>query len=300
MRKIDKRKLTIIVILSLTLILFVLIVNHKGDKLICDFSIFPELQYSDMVAIEGGTFMMGAQKENQILPNFDSKAESDESPVHQVTLDDFYIGKYEVTQQLWKYVMTYNGETADGEIISSCYTQESLNNDSSLLSQGKGNYYPIYEVSYDDIVNIFLPRLNKITGKQFRLPTEAEWEYAARGGNRSQGYKYSGSNNIDDVAWYWDNSSNTTHPVGTKAPNELGLYDMSGNVWEWCSDWYGSSYYSSSPSTNPTGPSTGSYSVGRGGSWGSSAGYCRVSIRGIDYPDYRSLKIGFRLAISLK
>ena len=172
------------------------------------------------------------------------------------------------------------------------------------MSQGKGNYYPIYEVSYDDIVNIFLPRLNKITGKQFRLPTEAEWEYAARGGNRSQGYKYSGSNNIDDVAWYWANSSNTTHPVGTKAPNELGLYDMSGNVWEWCSDWYsdwyGSSYYSSSPSTNPTGPSTGSDRVGRGGSWGSSAGYCRVSIRGSDDPGYRYSSIGFRLAISLK
>ena len=124
MMEIGKRKLTIIVILSLTLIPFVLTFNYKGD-----FLIFPELQYSDMVAIEGGTFMMGAQKKNQILPNFDSEAESDESPVHQVTLDDFYIGKYEVTQQLWKYVMTYNGETADGEIISSCYTQESLNND---------------------------------------------------------------------------------------------------------------------------------------------------------------------------
>ena len=293
--EIGKRKLTIIVILSLTLILFVLTVNHKGDnhkvdKLICDFSIFPELQYSDMVAVEGGTFMMGAQSESQMLPNYDSEVYGDESPIHQVTLDDFYIGKYEVTERLWRYVMSYNGITADGSAITPCLSD----------NQETANYLPVVTISYDDIVNIFLPRLNKITGKQFRLPTEAEWEYAARGGRKSQGYKYSGSNNVDDVAWYWDNSPYTTHQVGTKQPNELGLYDMSGNVNEWCSDWYSYSYYSSSPTTNPTGPTTGSYRVLRGGSWYDLVQFCRVSNHSGYSPDYRVNSIGFRLAHSLK
>ncbi|MBR3766219.1 MAG: SUMF1/EgtB/PvdO family nonheme iron enzyme, partial [Muribaculaceae bacterium] len=138
----------------------------------------------------------------------------------------------------------------------------------------------------------------KITGKTFRLPTEAEWEYAARGGNKSKGYKYSGSNTIGDVAWYNSNSSAMTHQVGTKAPNELGLYDMSGNVWECCSDWHDENYYSSSPSNNPTGPTSGSYRVDRGGSWGNNARSCRVSYRDRSTPDYRDCYYGFRLVCS--
>lgn len=139
--------------------------------------------------------------------------------------------------------------------------------------------------------------MNELTGKQFRLPTKAEWEFAARGGNSSQGYKYSGSNNIDDVVWYESNSNSNTHEVGTKAPNELGLYDMSGNVFEWCQDWYDRNYYSSSPSKNPKGPSSGSIRVNRGGSWDDDAWDCRLSIRGYSTPDNRGSNLGLRLAL---
>ena len=253
-----------------------------------DFDIFSTLQKDEMIAVEGGTFTMGATSEQG------SDYDSDELPTHQVTLSDFYIGKYEVTQQLWEYVMKYSGTAADGSTMSEFASDVWLGSNPSS-SYGVGDYYPAYYVSWEDIVNIFIPRLNKITGKTFRLPTEAEWEYAARGGNKSKGYKYSGGNTIGDIAWYVSNSSAKTHQVGTKAPNELGLYDMSGNVYEWCSDWYSSSYYSSSPSTNPTGPTSGSYRVYRGGSWGNIAQYCRVSLRFSSTPDYRSDYNGFRL-----
>ena len=152
----------------------------------------------------------------------------------------------------------------------------------------------------------FISKLNALTGKKFRLPTEAEWEFAARGGNKSKGYKYSGSNNIDEVAWYDGNSyegnasfmffkKRTTHPVATKSPNELGIYDMSGNVFEWCSDWYGS--YSKSSQTNPKSSNSGSIRVGRGGSWLDIAGYCRVSNRYYGSPTYRCDYLGLRLAL---
>lgn len=230
----------------------------------------------NMIKVEGGTFMMGAtsSRSRNSSSNYDSDALSDESPVHSVRLSDFSIGKYEVTQEEWETVMGSNP------------------------SYLKGANKPVEQVSWNDCQE-FIKKLNLLTGLQFRLPTEAEWEYVAREGNRSQGYKYSGSNNIGDVAWYWDNSSSTTHQVGTKRANELGIYDMSGNVWEWCSDWYGSSYYSSSPTNNPTGPTTGSYRVFRGGSWISNAQSCRVSYRD-SRPDRRINDIGFRLALSLK
>ncbi len=218
----------------------------------------------EMVYVEGGTFEMGATSEQG------SDAESKEKPVHRVTLSDYYIGKYEVTQELWKAVMGSN---------------PSLN---------IGSQNPVESVSWNDCQE-FISRLNSLTGRTFRLPTEAEWEYAARGGNKSRHYKYSGSNNIDDVAWYGHYGAYYTYPVGTKSPNELGIYDMSGNVWEWCSDWYGS--YSSGAQTNPQGPASGSRRVSRGGSWGFDARNCRVSFRGSDDPSYGDYYNGLRLAL---
>ena len=251
--------------------------------------IFDSLSYDEMVKVEGGTFTMGATAEQG------SDYDSDELPTHQVTLSDYYIGKYEVTQQLWEYVMSYSGTCADGSSMSAYASDVWLGSDPSS-SYGVGDYYPAYYVSYYDIVDIFLPRLNKITGRTYRLPTEAEWEFAARGGKQSKGYKYSGSDNIGVVAWYTGNSGGKTHQVGTKEPNELGIYDMSGNVWEWCGDWYGS--YSSSAQTNPTGPSSGSSRVLRGGSWYDYAGGCRVSPRSYDgYPSARYFNCGFRVVL---
>ncbi|MBQ8564659.1 MAG: SUMF1/EgtB/PvdO family nonheme iron enzyme [Bacteroidaceae bacterium] len=256
--------------------------------------IFVSLSYDDMVYVEGGTFKMGAQWSSS-SSNYDSDALSNEMPVHSVTLSSYYIGKYEVTQQLWEYVMNYTGTAADGSTMTAVATDPWLG-DNPSSTYGKGNYYPAYYVSYYDIVDYFIPRLNKITGKTFRLPTEAEWEYAARGGNQSKGYKYSGSNAIGDVAWYADNASYMTHPVGTKSPNELGIYDMSGNVFEWCSDWEGS--YSSTAQTNPTGASSGSNRVWRGGSWYFDAQGCRVSMRSGYPPSSRGCTGGFRLVLS--
>ena len=215
-----------------------------------------------MVYVAGGTFMMGATAEQD-------RYDRDETPAHRVTLSSYYIGETEVTQELWYAVMGTN---------PSQFTRSSLN--------------PVENVSWDDCQE-FIKKLNQLTGINFRLPTEAEWEYAARGGNKSNGYKYSGSNSIGEVAWYDGNSGNVTHEVGTKAPNELGIYDMSGNVWEWCSDRFGS--YSSSAQTNPRGPSSGSPRVFRGGSWGDGARGCRVSNRCNYYPAGHFKILGFRL-----
>ena len=218
-----------------------------------------------MVYVQGGTFMMGATAEQG------SDAWDSEKPAHQVTLSSFSIGRYEVTQEEWQTVMGSNP------------------------SEFKGSRKPVEQVSWNDCKS-FISKLNSITGKNFRLPTEAEWEFASRGGIKSQGYKYSGSNNLNSVAWYNDNSGNTTHDVGQKSPNELGIYDMSGNVWEWCQDWYDINYYSSSPQTNPTGPSSGSRRVVRGGSWNFIARSCRVSGRDGSSPGSRGGGLGFRLA----
>lgn len=235
-----------------------------------------------MKFIEGGTFQMGATLEQG------SEAESDEEPVHSVTLNDYYLGETEVTQTLWKAVM---GTTVIQQ------REKAPNN--TLPMKGEGVNYPIYYVSWNDC-QAFLQKLNQKTKMNFRLPTEAEWEYAARGGKKSSGYKYAGSNSISDVAWYNDNSGNSTHPVKEKFPNELGLYDMSGNVEEWCQDWYDS--YSSGSQTNPQGPSNKceGLRVLRGGNWGVHDGYCRTSWRHSDEPNYRgrSHSSGFRIALS--
>lgn len=216
-----------------------------------------------MVAVEGGTFTMGATSEQG------SDAWDDEKPAHKVTLSDYYIGQTEVTQALWEAVMGGNP------------------------SRRIGDNLPVEQVSWNDC-QVFIQKLNQLTGKQFRLPTEAEWEYAARGGRKSRGYKYAGGNNIGSVAWYDDNSGNEMHPVATKQANELGIYDMSGNVWEWCSDWYGD--YTSSSQSDPQGPSSGSDRVGRGGGYGSIAGVCRVSCRNIYAPGCRFDFLGLRLS----
>ena len=216
-----------------------------------------------MIHVKGGTFKMGATPEQK------GDAYSDESPVHEVRLSDFSIGEMQVTQELWEAVMGSNPSGFKGEDL------------------------PVENVSWDDCQE-FIRKLNEKTKRNFRLPTEAEWEYAARGGNKSQGYKYAGSDTLDDVAWYDDNSGNETHEVGQKKPNELGLYDMSGNVWEWCNDWYDD--YSNSSQNNPQGPSSGSRRVFRGGGWSRSARNCRVSLRYFSTPDFRDFNLGLRLA----
>ncbi|MBR2103142.1 MAG: SUMF1/EgtB/PvdO family nonheme iron enzyme [Prevotella sp.] len=226
----------------------------------------------NMVFVEGGTFMMGATTDQE------GDVWADEKPFHQVTLSSYKIGETEVTQELWEAVMGSNP------------------------SHFKGKKFPVENVSWEDC-QYFIDYLNRLTGKHFRFPTEAEWEFAARGGNKSRHTKYAGSNDIDEVAWYWDNSGQKkwyglkdkkTHEVATKQPNELGLYDMSGNVWEWCQDWYGD--YSSSAQTAPTGPSSGSYRVLRGGSWHFDARACRVAARGSNTPSDRDYYLGLRLA----
>ena len=219
-----------------------------------------------MVAVEGGTFTMGATSEQG------SEADSDEKPAHRVTLSDYYIGQTEVTQALWQAVMGSNP------------------------SNWKGSNLPVEQVSWNECQQ-FITKLNQLTGRRFRLPTEAEWEYAARGGSKSRGYKYSGSNDIGSVAWYDGNSGSKTHPVGQKNANELGIYDMSGNVWEWCQDWYDSGYYGKSPSTNPCNNTSASIRVYRGGSWYSNAGRCRVSDRSGNSPGLTSINLGLRLAM---
>ena len=208
----------------------------------------------DMIEVEGGTYKMGD----------DNSTEADEKPAHNETIATFQIGKTEVTQELWQAVMGTNPSNFKGEAN-----------------------LPVEKVSWTDC-NTFITKLNQATGKNFRLPTEAEWEYAARGGNKSQGYTYSGSNTLDDVAWYKDNSSSKTHPVAQKQPNELGVYDMSGNVWEWTSDKYSDNYSSARTSSNR---------VSRGGSWNNTATNSRVARRGNAGGSTTDGNLGLRLAL---
>ena len=214
----------------------------------------------EMVFVEGGTFQMGS-----------SSGQSDEKPVHSVPLSAFNIGKYEVTQAQWKAVMGNNPSNFTG--CDDC---------------------PVENVSWNDVQQ-YISKLNSQTGKNYRLPTEAEWEFSARGGKSSKGYTYSGSNDLNAVAWNTDNSGSKTHSVGGKQANELGIYDMTGNVWEWCSDWYGA--YNSYSETNPTGASSGQYRVLRGGSWNVNADYCRSAYRAWIIPDFGYNNFGFRLVL---
>ncbi len=220
-----------------------------------------------MVTVAGGTFTMGATQEH------DAVALGNEKPVHEVTLSTFCMGETEVTQALWQAVMGTNPSNFTGDLSR-----------------------PVEKVSWKDCQN-FITKLNQLTGKSFRLPTEAEWEFAARGGIKSHSYIFAGSNSIKDVAWYEGNGNSTTHAVAALAPNELGLYDMSGNVWEWCQDWYGS--YKSSAQTDPTGPSSGSVRVIRGGCYINGDIFCRVTSRVSDAPSPTGSgkNIGLRLAL---
>ena len=219
----------------------------------------------EMVFVEGGTFMMGCTKEQE------GDCHNDEKPVHQITLSSFRIGKYAITQGQWEAVMGNNPAYF-----------------------AKGDNYPVENVSWEDAQE-FIRKLNIKTGRNYRLPTEAEWEYAARGGKKSAGYRYSGSNTINNVSWNASNSGDSTHPVGLKSPNELGIYDMSGNVWEWCGDW--SAPYSASAQTNPTGVSSGSYRVLRGGSWRAPGEDCRVTFRYDVNPSDHYYSLGLRLVL---
>ncbi len=226
----------------------------------------------EMIYVEGGTFKMGATEE-QGKDVYDA-----EKPVHKVVVDDFYIGKFEVTQGLWKAVM-------GSEITDS----------GGWRGYGYGDNFPAYRVSWKDC-QAFVKKLNELTGENFRLPYEAEWEYAARGGNKSEGHKYSGSDVVNDVAWYTSNTYDSgTQPVGTKTPNELGIYDMSGNVWEWCMDWYGD--YEDKAIKNPKGKASGNNKVLRGGSWSRGSKLCRIASRGYNLPDARFSYNGFRLVL---
>jgi len=221
---------------------------------------------NNMIFVEGGTFMMGATSEQ------DSDANGGGKSAHMVKLDSYRIGKYEVTQEEWLAVMESNPSKPQAKMAA-------VNN-----------------ISWNDCQE-FIRKLHSITGLNFRLPTEAEWEYAARGGNRSNGYMYAGSNILDDVAWNFGNGSdNPSSKVGLKKPNELGLYDMSGNVEEWCQDWYDKDYYKNSPTINPYGPSIGSYRVVRGGSIGLFGSY-KIWERDGMLPQARRSVVGFRLSL---
>ncbi|MDR1458914.1 MAG: formylglycine-generating enzyme family protein [Bacteroidales bacterium] len=248
----------------------------------------------EMVFVQGNTFGMGCSSEQG------EDCYNDESPLHSVTLNDFYIGKYEITQAQWEALMGTN------------IRQQRDKADTNRPLAGEGDNYPMYYVSWEEVQE-FILRLNVATGKHYRLPTEAEWEYAARGGKSSKGYKYSGSNNLYEIAWYEENAGGQNHPIGTKKANELGIYDMSGNVWEWCNDWY--TIYLDSTQNDSIGAVASNYldstqndstgvvafnRVFRGGGFGNKDRYCRVTARSGNLPSYRGGILGFRLAYSLE
>jgi formylglycine-generating enzyme required for sulfatase activity len=217
----------------------------------------------EMIQVNGGTFLMGSN-------------ENDETPIHEVELDSFLLGRFPVTQEFWVAV--------EGNNPSAFKSYKDL---------------PVESVSFENVMD-FIQKLNKISGKNYRLPTEAEWEYAARGGARSSGYPHSGSHIAEEVAWLDANSNRKTHPVGLLRPNELGFYDLCGNVWEWCSDWYDDEYRSDLKfRKNPKGPDFGTFRVLRGGSWSSTAAKCSVTSRFSYSGDFRNNCLGFRLAMDI-
>jgi formylglycine-generating enzyme required for sulfatase activity len=239
-----------------------LVLTRKTDTLMPGQATF---RRPEVVFVGGGKFKMGSKL-----------GAADEQPVHEVTLDDFYIGKFEVTQSEWNLVMAGDTNKRYFEGCDSC---------------------PVERVSWYNVME-FIDKLNATTSANYRLPTEAEWEFAARGGNYSKGYKYSGSHSDDSVAWKVGNAGNMTHPAGLKKPNELGIYDMTGNVFEWCADWFSPDWYQVSPAENPSGPGDGDFRVIRGGSWFYDFAGLRTTDRESANPSYRYGYIGFRLCRS--
>lgn len=261
----------------------------------------PKVLEPDMIPIPGGTFTMGGTSEQG------SDSFENEKPMHMVTVDDYLLGHTPVTlAQFRKFIEATGYKTdADKGGSSVVYTggKWEIKKGVSWRCDTKGEVrpatednHPVIHISWNDAV-AYCTWLSKETGQEFRLPTEAEWEFAARGGNKTQRFKYAGGNDLDKVGWFTNNTKDTgTRAVANKQPNELGLYDMSGNVWEWCADWYGN--YTEGSSTNPTGPASGSLRVLRGGSWSLDARYCRVTHRSNYTPGNRGSGIGFRLCLS--
>jgi len=224
----------------------------------------PEIE---MVFVKGGKFRMGCNA------NEEKNCMNDERPIHEIKIGNYSIGKYPVTQKQWGSVMGIVPAHFDGDDL------------------------PVEQVSWDEAQE-FIKRLNAMTGRKYRLPTEAEWEYAAQGGANAKGQRFSGYRFLDDIAWYEYNSNGRTQRVGAKQPNELGVYDMVGNVWEWVNDWYDKNYYKESLVSNPYGPKRGSERVYRGGGFDSYEQHCRVSLRNYNRPGYRTINLGLRLALS--
>ncbi len=258
--------LIVAAIIILIVLIVVIVSVSSGSKAKDDYNCLFSIGNASftMRKVEGGSFIMGASE-------YDYESKAWEKPAHRVTLDSYYVGETEVTQKLWKQVMGYNP------------------------SRFVCDDYPVDNVSWDECVE-FCQKLSQITGRHFRLLTEAEWEFAARGGNLSKGYKFSGSNFIEDVAWSLEMSDSISHPVRQKQPNELGLYDMTGNAWEMCSDLY--ARYSGASEYNPQGPTTSEKGrVRRGGGWLNRANYSRVSYRYYTPHGQRNDFLGFRLAM---
>jgi formylglycine-generating enzyme required for sulfatase activity len=279
-----KKKLTLIVLMAMTGSSFVF-AQKAGVKI-------PE-----MIHVEGGSFMMG-----------NDLGSDDEKPAHKVTITSFYMGKYEVTNRDFKKFVDATGYKTDAEQPDSVNFKHGLPprgaNNGTWKTDNKGmplpasdSMHPVCNISWNDAV-AYLKWLSRVTGKSYRLPTEAEWEYAAKGGNNSKGYKYAGGNDLKEVAWFVGNSDKKSHTIGQKLPNELGINDMSGNIQEWCSDWYGESYYKVSPASDPKGPEISKGKVLRGGSWGSEETRMRCSYRNRSFPYNSALDFGFRPAMT--
>jgi len=239
--------------------------------LLCFFAFAQAQQYPEMITVEGGTFTMG---------DTEMEGDPDEQPAHEVTLTTFQMSKTPVTVAQYRTYCNATGKKMPAP-----------------PSWGWIDNHPMVNVTWHDAVD-YTDWLADKTGKNYQLPTEAQWEYAARGGNQSKGNKYAGGRSLDMVGWYKGNSNEQTQPVAQKRPNELGLYDMSGNVFEWCKDWYAEDYYATSPKENPKGPATGSYRVVRSGSWNVTAAFCRVANRGSYAPGNIYYNCGFRVVLS--
>ncbi len=247
-----------------------------------------------MIYVNEGSFFMGNDYQGD-----------NERPVHQVRLDNYLISIYELTVREFRKFIQATGYVTTADTLGGSYVFKG----SKLILKSGINWqydafgvkrpitednHPVIHISWNDATN-YAKWLSNISGKNYRLPSEAEWEFAALGGNRSEHFLYAGDNNLNSIAWYSENGDNHTHPVGKKSPNEIGIYDMTGNVWEWCSDRYSELYYQDSPRLNPEGPKTGDFRVLRGGSWAYTTVLCKVTTREYNRSDFRGSNVGFRL-----